>query len=77
VSLPFLKASRSAGRLFFELIPEDRLVVYGKVDRVAAFSRREDPIEGKESHQASVSSHEAELEAQDAELDSDETDSGK
>ena len=53
----------------YEIEPEDRLVIYGKGDRVAALSNREDPIEGKQSHQASVESHEEELKVQDEELD--------
>ena len=55
----------------YEIEPEDRLVIYGKGDRVAALSNREDPIEGKQSHQASVESHEEELKVQDEELDED------
>lgn len=56
----------------YEIEPEDRLIVYGKGERVAALSKRGDVISGKQSHAESVESHETELEKQDAELDSEE-----
>lgn len=53
----------------YEVEPTDRLIVYGKSERVAALSKRADAIAGKQSHRASVESHEAELKEQDEDLE--------
>jgi hypothetical protein len=56
----------------YEIEPKDRLVVYGKSDRVVALSERADPLAGKRSHADSVEEHQEELVEQDAEIKSAE-----
>jgi len=53
----------------YEIVEDDRLIIYGKADRIAALSDRADPLEGKVSHKEAVDTHQAELEEQDSEVD--------
>jgi NhaP-type Na+/H+ and K+/H+ antiporter len=52
----------------YQIEAEDKLIVYGKGDRVAALSKRSDALAGKQEHKESVEAHEAELDEQDAEI---------
>lgn len=58
----------------YEIESDDRLIIYGKSDRIASLSDRAGSYEGKQSHEESVESHEAELEEQDAEVNEEDDD---
>jgi Trk K+ transport system NAD-binding subunit len=51
----------------YEILEDDRLVIYGKTDRIASLSERRDPLQGKVEHEEIVAEHEKELEEQDEE----------
>lgn len=47
---------------------KDRLILYGKAERIASLSRRRDRLEGKARHAESVESHAEEVAAQESDL---------
>ncbi|MBC2601575.1 TrkA C-terminal domain-containing protein [Puniceicoccus vermicola] len=49
----------------YEILEDDKLVIYGKTERIAALSERKDPLQGKAEHEEVVAEHEKELEEQD------------
>ena len=51
----------------YEILESDRLVVYGKTDRIEAVSSRHDPLQGKKEHRKTVEEHRDELAKQDEE----------
>lgn len=54
----------------YEILEDDRLVLYGKADRIARISKRQDARKGKQEHQQSVKEQETVLKKQDAEVES-------
>jgi len=55
----------------YEISEEDRLILYGKTDRIAAISARHDRLKGKEEHKETVEEHEEELKEQDEEAEAE------
>jgi len=55
----------------YEIEEEDRLIVYGRSNRIAELSKRRDKLEGKASHRKSAEEHSEELEEQDEEVEED------
>jgi len=53
----------------YEIEETDRLVVYGKSDRVADLSKRRDKLSGRAEHRESVEEHQEELEEQDEKVE--------
>lgn len=54
----------------YEIQPTDRLVLYGKAERIAAISKRKDELQGKQEHQEEKQKHREELKEQDKEAES-------
>jgi len=54
----------------YEILPSDKLVVYGKAERIVAISQRKDALEGRSEHLQEKQEHEKELEEQDKAADS-------
>lgn len=52
----------------YSLELEDKAVVYGKSDNIAAITSRKADAEGEESHQEGIAAHKEEIQEEDAEL---------
>jgi len=57
----------------YEIEKEDRLVVYGRSDRIQELSKRRDKLEGKAEHKKSAEEHSEELKEQDEAVEEEKT----
>lgn len=49
----------------YEIKESDKLIVYGKADRIVAIAQRKDALQGRAEHEQETQEHEKELEEQD------------
>jgi K+/H+ antiporter YhaU regulatory subunit KhtT len=58
----------------YQIEPSDRLVIYGKSERIHEISQRCDKLTGKQQHRESVEEHQEELEQQDEVIKEEQAD---